>query len=218
MANKNIGRPSLPPQSPSRPSGPGARDRRGAAAGATVAQQVLARPAFEMADGGEPEHRRFPRARVAVPFDLVIASEDGQPRFSARLRSVNVSVSGAFLESTFFLPIGTQLHAAFALEGGGPPIEANVEIVRQEQADPATGQGRSGFAVRFLEFFGRTEVTLAKLFVGEHLRSFAEEYLASERARSLRSELDRVVDALAAWELQKVTTNRDLWRDAEAQE
>mgnify|MGYP006912219892 FL=1 len=65
--------------------------------------------------------------------------------------------------------------------------------------------------MRFVEFFGRTEVTLARLFVGARLHAFAEDYLRSARARSLRSELDRVVDALAAWELQKVITSQDLW-------
>lgn len=215
MPMKTSGKERLPPQPSSRPSNPGSRDPRGPARDPLARMAAPPPPLVEVADDAEPEHRRFPRARLTVPFDLVIVGEDGEPRFSARLRSVNLSVSGAFLDSTFFLPMGTQLHATFQLEGDGPAIEASAQIVRQELPDPVSGRGRSGFALRFLEFFGRTEVTLAKLFVGEHLRAFAEEYLESERAKSLGSELDRVVDALAAWELQKVTTNRDLWRDAE---
>jgi hypothetical protein len=68
--------------------------------------------------------------------------------------------------------------------------------------------------LRFLEFFRQTEVALARLFLGEQLRKFAEGYLGSPRARSLTSELDRVVDALAAWELMKVTSPDDPWRFA----
>jgi len=66
-----------------------------------------------------------------------------------------------------------------------------------------------------VEFFSQTEVTLAKLFLGAKLRAFAEAYMTSRRARSLNNELDRVVDALAAWELQKVTTPGDPWRPLE---
>ena len=168
----------------------------------------LIEPGFE----GEEEHKRFPRAQVMVPFALTVAGEDG-PRFSARLRSVNLSVSGAFLESTFFLPVGTELNATFQLDETGAAIEASAVIVRHEQPDPRSGEGRSGFAIRFLDFFGRTEVTLARLFVGARLHAFAEDYLRSERARSLSTELDRVVDALAAWELQKVITSQNLWEE-----
>ncbi len=74
-----------------------------------------------------------------------------------------------------------------------------MEVLRQETEADRTG--RIGMGLRFLEFFRQTEVTLARLFLGEQLRKFAETYLASARARSLGSELDRVVDALAAWEL-----------------
>lgn len=165
-------------------------------------------PIIEM-NQGEPEHRHFPRAQLATRFDLWMEGEGGERRFSASLTSVNVSVSGAFLESTFFLPVGTVVGARFALEEGAPEVEARAEIVREERDGEG---GRSGFALRFLDFSGQTEVALARLFVGMRLRSFAEDYLKSQRARSLPNELERVVDVLAAWELLKATTPADPWR------
>ena len=156
-----------------------------------------------------PEHRAFPRAKLAVPFVLWIGEGDGR-RFSATLQSVNVSVSGAFLRSSFFLPVGTEMLVRFHVEPSGPAVEARVEVLRQETEADRTG--RVGMGLRFLEFFRQTEVTLARLFLGEQLRKFVETYLASSRARSLGSELDRVVDALAAWELSKVTSPNDPWR------
>lgn len=156
-----------------------------------------------------PEHRAFPRAKLAVPFVLWIGEGDGR-RFSATLVSTNISVSGAFLRSSFFLPVGTETSVRFQVEPTGPAVEARVEILRQETEGNHTG--RTGMGVRFLEFFRQTEVTLARLFLGEQLRKFAEGYLTSSRARSLSSELDRVVDALAAWELLKVTSPNDPWR------
>ncbi|MBJ6763304.1 PilZ domain-containing protein [Myxococcaceae bacterium JPH2] len=162
------------------------------------------------ANDGEPEHRHFPRAQLATRFDLWMEDEEGGRRFSASLTSINVSVSGAFLESTFFLPLGTVMGSRFALEDGAPPVEARAEIVREERG---TGHdGRSGFALRFLDFSGQTEVALARLFLGMRLRAFAEDYLKSQRARSLPNELERVVDVLAAWELMKATSPGDPWR------
>jgi len=160
-----------------------------------------------------PEHRSFPRARLRVPFRIWIG-EGADRRFSATLGSENLSVSGAFLESTFFLPVGTEIMVRFELEPKGPPVEARAEVLRQERSEDRTG--RSGMGMRFLEFFKQTEVTLARLFLGEQLRRFAEGYLQTARTRAIESELDRVVDALAAWELLKVTAPADPWRIGEA--
>ena len=167
-------------------------------------------PQLDPHDG--PEHRQFPRAKMTVPFRLWVGEGDDL-RFEATLRSGNVSVSGAFLESTFFLPVGTEVRASFALDPEEDPVLARAEIIRTESAG-RDGQGRTGFALRFVEFFEQSEVTLARLFLGARLKDFAEVYLASKRARSLTSELDRCVDALAAWELQKVTTTASPWGES----
>ncbi|NRD54309.1 PilZ domain-containing protein [Corallococcus exiguus] len=166
-------------------------------------------PRIEM-NQGEPEHRHFPRAQLATHFDLWMEDDAGGRRFSAGLTSVNVSVSGAFLASTFFLPMGSVVRARFALEEGAAPVEARAEIVREERGPEE--QGRSGFALRFLDFSGQTEVALARLFLGMRLRAFTEDYLKSQRARSLPNELERVIDVMAAWELLKATTPGDPWR------
>lgn len=168
-------------------------------------------PALDPEDPNAPEHRQFPRAKLVVPFQVWIG-EGKDRRFSASLRSSNLSVSGVFLQSTFFLPVGTELHVSFQLEDGGSPVHARGEIIRQQHAPQGADDTKSGLGMRFVEFFDQTEVTLARLFLGPTLQRFAENYLSSERAQSLDSELDRVVDALAAWELQKVTTPADPWR------
>ena len=172
-------------------------------------KKPLARPLLLDQTAPGAEHRQFPRALLEVPFRLWIGEGEGRT-FSASLKSANVSVSGAFLDSTFFLPIGAELHASFELTPDEEPVLARSEIVRTEHPD-AQGKGRSGFAVRFVEFFQQSEVTLAKLFLGEKLRAFAEGYLSSKRARALDNEFDRCVDALAAWELKKVTSEADAW-------
>ncbi|NTX04057.1 PilZ domain-containing protein [Myxococcus sp. CA051A] len=160
---------------------------------------------------GEPEHREFPRAQLTTRFEVWVDDAEGGRRFAASLASINVSVSGAFLESTFYLPMGTVLGVSFSLEPGASPVRARAEIVREEREDGP--EGRSGFGIRFLDFSGQTEVALARLFVGARLRAFAEDYLHSQRARSLPNELERVVDVLSAWELLKATsTEADPWQ------
>jgi hypothetical protein len=154
------------------------------------------------------EHRSFPRARATVRVDVRVGPEKS-PRFQAALQTENLSVSGAFLQSTFFLPLGTMLDVRFVLEGG-EEIVARAEVVREERTD-RPGVGRSGMGLRFVSFEGQSEVALARLFIGQRLREFAESYLKSRRARKLGSEIDRVVDALAAWELMQVRQPEDPW-------
>jgi hypothetical protein len=192
--------------------GPGARAeeprRPGSPAGKGGPPALV--PIIEPRGGDdEPEHRHFPRARLATRFELW-REEDGRRTFSASLMSHNVSVSGAFLESTFFLPVGTALQVRFSLEEGAEPVQAQAEIVREERSNGPGG--RTGFGIRFMEFSGQTEVSLARLFYGMRLRAFAEEYLQSRRARALPNELERVVDVLAAWELLKATSPGDPWQ------
>src|SRR5258706_16165091 len=134
-------------------------------------------PPLDTRSTGE-EHRQFPRAKMEVPFVLWIEDDGDDKKFSATLRSVNLSVSGAFLESTFFLPVGTELRTSFQLDEEGEAVQARCQIVRQDRTD----NGRTGMAIRFVEFFQQTEVTLARLFLATQLTNFAEGYLSSKRA------------------------------------
>ena len=151
--------------------------------------------------GARREGFRLPRARLTIPFELTIA--DGKDtRFKARLPSRDLSVSGAFLESSFFLPVGTRLQVDFQLEEGAPPLRAAAEVVRHERSSRGAG---GGFALRFFEFEGDSRVAVTELALGESLRDFAARYLKGKRARALSSEADRMVDLLASWELHKAT-------------
>ena len=196
----------IPTVTPSRPPPlPG----RAPAAPAPGAPRSFFSPIIEVGADEELEHRHFPRARLATNFELWI-DEGGARRFTATLRSANVSVGGAFLESTFFLPMDTELRVRFSLEQGAAPVEARARIVREQR--PRREDDPTGFGIRFEEFYGQTEVSLARLFLDMRLRTFAEEYLRSNRARGLPNELERVVDALAAWELLKANNPTDTWR------
>jgi len=147
------------------------------------------------------ESFRLPRAQLTIPFELSIADRTGT-RFKARLPSRDLSVSGAFLESSYYLPVGTRLEVCFQLDEGAAPLCAVAEIVRHEGE---SRQGPGGFALRFVEFKGDARVAVAELMLGESLRDFAQRYLESRRARAFGSEPERIVDLLASWELFKAT-------------
>lgn len=144
---------------------------------------------------------RLPRAQLTVPFDLSIADRSGT-RFKARLRSRDLSVSGAFLESSYYLPVGTRLEVCFQLDEGIPPLCAVAEVVRHEGE---SREGPGGFALQFVEFKGDSRVTVAELVLGESLADFARRYLESKRARAFADDAERIVDLLASWELFKAT-------------
>src|SRR5262249_49690163 len=136
--------------------GPGSRE--GLSTALHRADMVGPRTERDTQDDG-PEHRASPRAKLAVPFTLWIGEGDSR-RFSATLLSTNVSVSGAFLRSSFFLPVGTEMSVRFQVEPTGPAVEARVEVLRQETEADRTG--RTGMGLRFVEFVRQTGVALAR--------------------------------------------------------
>jgi hypothetical protein len=170
------------------------------------------RPDSDLVDHGPDgdEHRGFPRAKVRLRVEARIGTEK-HPRFTASFFSENVSVSGAFLHSTFFLPLGTQLDVRFGVDDTQEEITARAEVVREERSDGAA-DARSGMGIRFLGFDAQSEVALVRLFMGPRLRAFAESYLKSKRVKRLTTEVDRVIDALAAWEILQVRQPEDPWR------
>jgi hypothetical protein len=162
-------------------------------------------------DRGEEEHRGFPRALLQIPVRIWVGDVNNQ-RFKATLVSFNLSVSGSFLQSSFFLPLNTEVHVAFEL-GATEKVHARAEVIRDERSEKAN---RTGMAIRFLEFFDQSEVAMAKLFLGDLIRGFAGDYLNSARGKAAKNELDRVVDLLAAWELNRSNTPTDPWRQQSA--
>jgi hypothetical protein len=178
---------------------------------ARIGLATASAPGSSAARDDPDEHRGFPRIETNARVALWIG-EGNERRFAASLRALNLSVSGAFLQSSFFLPVGTELRVSFGLDDAEEAVQARALIVREERGN-SKGSSKTGFGIRFLEFYGQTEVTLAKVFLGTRLRAFVQQYLQSKRARSLGSELERTADALAAWELLRVTTGQNPWQE-----
>ena len=163
-------------------------------------------------DSASTYRRRFPRVALCVKARLSAASAKGASQFEATLSTTNVSVGGVFFESTYFLKIGQSLHVEFALPGTAKKVCAKGHVVRIESRDEG-GRSKSGFAVRFDEYLESSDLVLAQYFLEPQLRGFMKEYTHRQGLKLSREQMDFVVDALAAWELEKADAVANPWSD-----
>lgn len=99
-----------------------------------------------------------PRAAVRLVLRLQAACDPGEPEQQPLLcTSVDLSVSGALIESSQLLPLGREVALRLFAPGGGP-IEIAAQVVRH--ADPRFDR-TEGFAVRFLDLSGADRDRLA---------------------------------------------------------
>lgn len=150
--------------------------------------------------------RQYPRAEVHVRAQLSLA-DDPSHVFEATLPTVNLSVGGMFLESTFFLKMGTKLLITLQLPNHGREVKVKGEVVRVESSDKAA----SGFALRFNEYLDGSQVILATHFLSPVLREFLAQYAKEHQFDASPQYLAHTADVLAAWELKKAELGGDVW-------
>jgi hypothetical protein len=150
--------------------------------------------------------RRYPRASIEVRARLSLA-DDPSRVFEATLPTVNISVGGMFLESTFFLKLGTRLLVELTLPPKGREVHVKADVVRVE----TNGGAQSGFALRFTEYLDGSEVVLATHFLSPVLREFITAYAKKHRFEAGAEYIAHTADVLAAWELKKAELGGDVW-------
>ena len=77
--------------------------------------------------------RQYPRAEIEVRALLRLVDEPGRA-FEARLPTANLSVGGMFVQSTFFLRIGTRLLITLKLPQDDREIAVKAQIVRADNS------------------------------------------------------------------------------------
>lgn len=147
---------------------------------------------------GKPSKRKFPRADLRVRAHLSIPGQK-QSKFDATLSTTNLSVGGVFVESSYFLKVGTLLDVVLSLPGEGKPVRVRGRIVRVESG----GKGRSGFALSFTEYFDGAEVVLASVALGPEVRAFLERYAKQFGKRLSAEYLAEAGHLVSAWELDR---------------
>jgi hypothetical protein len=127
--------------------------------------------------------------------------------FEATLPTVNISVGGMFLESSFFLKMGTKLLVELKLPPKGRVVNVKAEVVRVE----TVSDGPSGFALRLTEYLDGSEVVLATHFLSPVLKEFITAYAKQHRFDASAEYIAHTADVLAAWELKKAELGGDVW-------
>ena len=158
--------------------------------------------------------RRYPRADVKVKARIWVG-DDRSRSFDAILPTGNISVGGIFFESTFFLKLGAELNVEFSMPPHHRKVHARGPVVRVENLE-ISGRTRSGFAIRFEEYFDSSEVVLANYFLAPVLREFIQGYARKNKVKLAQADADNLVDVLAAWELEKARGETSLLVDAES--
>ncbi len=150
--------------------------------------------------------RKYPRLELGAKARLSMADSPNR-FFEAQLPTVNISVGGMFLQSSFFLKLGTKLLVELTLPPKGRMVRVKSEVVRVETAD----EGHAGFALRFTEYLDGSEVILATHFLSPVLREFLAAYAQQHRFEASPEYIAHTADVLAAWELRKAELGGDVW-------
>lgn len=155
------------------------------------------------------ERRRFPRSHEMIPVRLTFDGEGRQ--FEATVYTADISLSGVFFATEFFLRVGTVLDLEFAMPNDERTVRIRGVIVREVHLDAWSPVNRlgvpsgsvSGFAMRFVEYHADAKIVLASAFLTHNLTEFVEDYLARRSGKPSR-EIDQLKDILIAWELGKM--------------
>ncbi len=168
----------------------------------------IAAPGVTSAKGGLPAdaRRKYPRIELGAKARLSMADSPNR-FFEAQLPTVNISVGGMFLQSSFFLKLGTKLLVELTLPPKGRQVRVRGEVVRVETSD----DGHAGFALRFTEYLDGSEVILATHFLSPVLRDFLAAYSKQHRFDASPEYIAHTADVLAAWELRKAELGGDVW-------
>jgi len=147
------------------------------------------------------ERRRYPRKEAQVKVKLTSAGSRGLS-FEAFLPSWDISIGGIFLESEFFVPMGTWLELEFKLPGVRGTHRARGKVVREVRL-VRRGQGvRSGFAVQFNEYLDDAMLSLAKYFLAPEVKRFLKTYRFGG-AKLRAQDQEQMTDLIVAWEISR---------------
>jgi hypothetical protein len=146
----------------------------------------------------------FPRAHERFPVRLRM--KDKKKEFDATVYTADISLSGVFFATTFFLKTGMVMDLEFNMPNDPRLVHVRGMIVREVRLDESKGGRRtqSGFAIKFLEYFADAKTVLASSFLTADLDDFLTDYLRRRSAKP-KNEIEGLRDVLIAWEVGKMS-------------
>ena len=148
------------------------------------------------------DQRRFPRAKERLPVQLSLRG--GEREFSATVYTTDISLTGVFFASEFFMKPGLELDLEFKMPNDERVVRARGVIVREVRYAKGHGQNeQTGFAMQFTEYYDDAKTTLASSFLMVELGDFIEDYLR-RRTKKPKNEDESLHDVIVAWEVSKM--------------
>ena len=152
--------------------------------------------------GRETDGRGFPRAHERIPVQLVM--KDGNKEFQATVYTEDISLTGVFFASTFFLKAGTEMDLEFHMPNDDRVVRVRGMIVREVHVkEDSPSETVSGFAMRFTEYYADAKTILASSFLIAELDEFVKDYL-ERRTLKPKTEANGLRDVIVAWEVGKM--------------
>jgi hypothetical protein len=153
----------------------------------------------------DPKNKRmFPRARERFPVRLRM--KDKHKQFEATVYTADISLSGVFFATTFFLKPGMVMDLEFNMPNDPRVVRVRGVIVREVRLVEAQ-RGRhteAGFAMKFLEYFADAKTVLASSFLTADLDDFLADFI-KRRSQKPKNELEGLRDVLIAWEVGQMS-------------
>jgi hypothetical protein len=151
-------------------------------------------PTWKISNALQDERRRFPRVQKDLPIRL-FAGRDKSPSLECTLRSEDMSLSGIFLRSTFYLPEDMPVRIELLAPWGQLASVRGVvaRVVRSGQV--------TGFGIHFSDLDADALTDLVCIFVGDHIQQFVADFASRQKGSVDTTVLS---EALLAWELARL--------------
>ncbi|MFO0582167.1 MAG: PilZ domain-containing protein [Anaeromyxobacter sp.] len=120
-----------------------------------------------MATASDPQ-RRYERIETDLPCRLFIPGHGGALNFEAFCTSRNLGLGGIFVQSSFLLRRGLELHVELGLPDGPLPIRSQVAHVVELEHDELV----SGMGIEFLDVDAHGRETLLRYFTPTRYEAF----------------------------------------------
>lgn len=151
-------------------------------------------PTWRIGSGQQDERRRYPRVQKDLPIRL-FAGRGKDPALECTLRSEDMSLSGIFLRSTFFIAEDTPVRIELTAPWG------QLASVRGVVARVVRSGSVTGFGIRFTDLDADALTDLVCIFVGDHIQQFVADFA---KRHSARVDVNAISEALLAWELARL--------------
>ena len=144
------------------------------------------------ANPDEPGDRRSAR-RIDKEVRVKLIA-DGSTHLEATLRSSDMSLSGIFLRSTFFLPEGCHVQLAINQEGTVSAIFTGVVVRIVREGD------NPGLGIHFIDIDEEQLATMVTLFAGDAITEFVERVATTKRPAEQRA----IANYILRWETERL--------------